>query len=612
MSIFHLTNDHDNPNNRQTIYIQSCDCSEGMKVAETMEVRDLFFDAKNGDKIELSSVLNKGTFGSVLKSNGDGTVQWGSDLTGGVNYTGSLPTAVNQLSLYNSTDGTTIKNSSLVEQDLLDTQAKANDNETNISNLQNDKLNRDGTNSMTGNLDMNNNNIEGCNILKVQELNSITPNYGIFVKNEDFGVFAEAGIVNPNLQQMFYISSNEPNYNPRMSLIYLNTTQTNISQSLSESKIECLNTELQMKTPSTKNITLSTGTKHFILDDTNSKVLCQDYDLDMNNKNITNVNNLQTQEIKATDGLGVQFKNNIEMQLNEIKGCKALDLFYNSDLASVGVGSGYLEVRGVNCNLLMYSGPNKDTTLGINDGSNNIQLNPNTLSADFNSLDVNLQNNNIYNCNEIKSDFIASSTTTEVKMNNDLNLNGKNIIGLELINGIQPSGGLYSESSGFSTASTSEINILGQGASSGSLSIPPNRFTALSMYSFKASGVLTGGTNDLFTLRAKSLTSIPSTVLLGEIMVTLQDNGLVDVPWDIMIDFTIRSTGIAGIASLILSGAFRYNNNNDVVRTFLRTIVLTTGFDTTLSNTLQLTFENDATNPLTNFRIDHAAFSKWY
>ena len=147
---------------RQNIFCKSCTCSEA-KIAEKLEVRDLYFDAVNGDKIELSSVADQGTFGAVLKSNGDGTLQWGTDLVGGVNYTGTLPTAINQLSLYNSTDGTAIKNSSLVEQDLLDTQAQANTNESNITNLQNDKLNIDGSSIMTGNLQMGFNSLTSVN-----------------------------------------------------------------------------------------------------------------------------------------------------------------------------------------------------------------------------------------------------------------------------------------------------------------------------------------------------------------------------------------------------------------------------------------------------------------
>lgn len=482
MSIYHLTNE--NATAQQTLYVTTCYVSGGINISQKLETKELVFEAQNGDLIELSTLPDKGLINQVLKSNGDGSVAWANN-NAGITFNGILPTANNQLTLFSGVDGSTIKNSSLVEQDLIDIQTKANNNETDISNLQNDKLNRDGTQSMLGNLDINNN-------------------------------------------------------------------------------------------------------------------------------NITNCNNLQTQSIKATDSVSVNYDNNIEMQENEIKSTKAVDFFFNSDSANIGVGSGNLEIRGNNCGLNIYSGMNKYAGLGINDGNNNITLNYITNTVDYNLLDINMNNNNIINCNEVKTDFLASSTNTEVKMNNDLNLNGNNIIGLELINGIQPSGGLYSESSGFSTASTTEINILGQGSSSGSLSIPANGFTALSMYSFKASGVLSGGTNDLFTLRAKSLTGVPSTITLGTIMVTLQDNGLVNVPWDIMIDFTVRSVGPANTASLVLSGCFRYSNNNDVVKSFLRTIVLTTGFDTTVSNSLQLTFQNDAVDPLTNFRIDQASHTKWF
>jgi len=291
--------------------------------------------------------------------------------------------------------------------------------------------------------------------------------------------------------------------------------------------------------------------------------------INMNNNNITNVNNLQTQEIKATDGVSINIQDDVNMGLYDIN----------------------------NCNEIKTNGISTNTLTDV------IFISP-----------INMNNNNITNVNEIKTDFIASSTNTDVKMNSDLNLNGKNIIGLDLINGIQPSGGLYSESSGFQvlSANTIETNLLAQGANSGSLTIPPNVFLPLNMYSFKASGTLSGGTNDIFTLRAKSLTDIPSSVPLGEIVVEIADNGLVNVWWDIQLDFTVRTSGIAGIAVLVLSGVFRYTNTNDVVRTYGRNIIINTGFDTTIQNTLELTYQNDATNPLTNFTINQGSFTKWY
>ena len=555
MSINHLINE--SADVKYNVYCKSLSATE--LIGGNTLVDDLSFKTQNADIVNLSSLPTFGNGGERLTSNGDGSVSWvvgaGSS---GVDYNGTLPVAINKVAIYGATDGLLIKDSILNENDLLVTQSKAYNNEVN-------KLNKSGD-TMTGNLDINNNNITNVNAMNIQEINSIAPQNGVYVKNEDFGITVFNGAVNSNLSNaMLYVASFEPAYPP---IFNLNTGSqiTQMKQTPTESSLFSKQTAFKLSTPATKNITLSTGTKELILDDTNSKVLCQNYDLDMNNKNITNVNNLQTLEIKST-GVNINIQDDIDMGLYDIN----------------------------NCNFIRMNGLSTNTLLNI---------------VSNNSIDM--KTNDLLNCNEIKTDFIASSTNIDVKMNSDLNLNGKNIIGLDLINGIQPSGGLYSESSGFSTASTTEIDILGQGANSGSLSIPANGFTALSVYSFKASGVLTGGTNDLFTIRAKSLTSIPTTVLLGEIQPTIQDNGLVNVPWDIMIDFTVRSVGVSGVAQLVLSGAFRYNNNSDVVRTFLRTIVLTTGFDTTVSNTLQLTFQNDATNPLTSFRIDQASFTKWY
>lgn len=182
------------------------------------------------------------------------------------------------------------------------------------------------------------------------------------------------------------------------------------------------------------------------------------------------------------------------------------------------------------------------------------------------------------------------------------------------INNIKPSGGVYSESSGFSVlASTlTETNLLGQGGSSGSLSVPSGGFNQYDSYSFKASGVLSGGTNDTFTLRLKSNVAGVGSVEFGAIPVQLSDNGLVNVWWDIVADFNVRTTGIAGVGVLVLSGAFRYTNTNDVVRIYGRTIIDNTNFDTTKDNTLELTYQNDATNPLTSFRIDSCSFTKWF
>jgi hypothetical protein len=144
-------------NSALDIICKSCDCQQA-KIAESLEVRDFFFDAVNGDKIELSTLENKGAVGAVLKSDGNNGVLWGSDISGGVIYNGTLPTENGGLTLYSGIDGSTIKNSVLTETDLLNTESKANSNESDITNietditdLQNDKVAKAGD-TMTGNL----------------------------------------------------------------------------------------------------------------------------------------------------------------------------------------------------------------------------------------------------------------------------------------------------------------------------------------------------------------------------------------------------------------------------------------------------------------------------
>jgi len=143
---------------RQDIYCRSCECLE-MKIADNLEVKDLTFDAQNGDKIELSSVLTHGLGGERLTSNGDGTVSWVAGAgSSGVDYSGVLPVSINKLAIYGATDGLLIKDSSLDETDLLTTQTKANNNEFSISTLSLTKLNKSGD-TMSGDLNMNSNDI---------------------------------------------------------------------------------------------------------------------------------------------------------------------------------------------------------------------------------------------------------------------------------------------------------------------------------------------------------------------------------------------------------------------------------------------------------------------
>jgi hypothetical protein len=296
--------------------------------------------------------------------------------------------------------------------------------------------------------------------------------------------------------------------------------------------------------------------------------------LDMNDAELLSVNNIRT---------------NVQPILTINKnGSNATEIYGNSTIRRIQVSNAVYLLSGTN----LECGTNDINDAGnVNiSGSDNITL-PIVIGTPSGALQV--QNGGAY-------------------IKQDLQVDGS--IYCDSINNIRPSGGLYSESSGFNILSTNltETNLLGQGGSAGTLAIPANTFTQFDSYSFKASGVLSGGSNDTATLRLKSLVNGTTPVELGSIVIQLTDNGLVDVAWKVEADFNVRTLGVAGVGVLVLSGNFAYTNNNDIVKTYLRTIVNSSVFDTTQSNELQFTYQNDGTNPLTNIRIDQASFTKWY
>mgnify|MGYP001545258152 CR=1 FL=1 len=298
--------------------------------------------------------------------------------------------------------------------------------------------------------------------------------------------------------------------------------------------------------------------------------------------------------------------NNLDMNNNVIENVNNVISSGTLNLESSGGGSQSIQLDGTFITFFQGGGsfvPSfSPSAFDMNNGNiNNVDTINNTGSANINipvvigtpSGALQVQNGGAY-------------------IKQDLQVDGS--IYCDSINNIRPSGGLYSESSGFNIPSTNltETNLLGQGGSAGTLAIPANTFSQFDSYSFKASGVLSGGSNDTATLRLKSLVNGTTPVELGSIVIQLTDNGLVDVAWKVEADFNVRTLGGAGVGVLVLSGNFAYTNNNDVLKTYLRTIVNNTVFDTTQSNELQFTYENDAVNPLTNIRIDQASFTKWY
>jgi len=269
---------------RQDIFCKSCTCSEA-KIAEKLIVKDLFFDAQNGDPIELSSLPTHGLGGERLTSNGDGTVSWVPGAgSSGVDYSGVLPVSINKVAIYGATDGLLIKDSSLDEADLLDTQAQANTNESNITNLQNDKLNIDGTSIMTGNLSLGGNSITNTNDVQTESIGNTSGAFDINLADAVLNINRTAG---GNILLVLNEVGNRPFFIRKSGVV---------NDICSEGTDELhLTTDCFL------------GVKKVILSPNNDTMLLRDYSLDMNNNDITNIRSMTataTQYISRVEDMG--------------------------------------------------------------------------------------------------------------------------------------------------------------------------------------------------------------------------------------------------------------------------------------------------------------------
>lgn len=154
------------------------------------------------------------------------------------------------------------------------------------------------------------------------------------------------------------------------------------------------------------------------------------------------------------------------------------------------------------------------------------------------------------------------------------------------INPITVVGGLYAQTAASIPVvnTTTETTIINGGV--GSLSVPPNGFQIGDSFNATMSGMLSADNNNTLRLRVKS----------G--VVTFGDTGIITLPsisnkfFDLYIHFTVRSIGVAGVASIATSGQFTYSKNasNNFEGADFVSINSTT-FDTTVGNTLDITAE---------------------
>jgi hypothetical protein len=92
---------------------------------------------------------------------------------------------------------------------------------------------------------------------------------------------------------------------------------------------------------------------------------------------------------------------------------------------------------------------------------------------------------------------------------------------------------------------------------------------------------------------------------------TLADTGLMTMfattnkDWEMFVNFTVRSIGVAGVASMATSGRFLYNKDSAAQPESIGFFNLdNTTFDTTVSNTLNVTAQWDTGNPINQIQTE--------
>lgn len=155
------------------------------------------------------------------------------------------------------------------------------------------------------------------------------------------------------------------------------------------------------------------------------------------------------------------------------------------------------------------------------------------------------------------------------------------------------------------TATTTETTLIDGGE--GSLTVPANGFAVGDSFIGTMAGHISAHNNDTIRIKIKS-----GSVILG-------DTGLITLPSitnkHFMIDlrFTIRDIGAAGVASIASFGQFTYSKNsgNQFEGADFSTVNNTT-FDTTASNTLDITVQWGSNNANNNIYTESFILTKTY
>ena len=167
--------------------------------------------------------------------------------------------------------------------------------------------------------------------------------------------------------------------------------------------------------------------------------------------------------------------------------------------------------------------------------------------------------------------------------------------------------GLYAQTANSATVTntTAETTIVGTGV--GSLSVAANGFSIGDSFLGRIVGHISSKNNDTIRIKIKS-----GSVILG-------DTGVVTMPqtttkhYTVDLNFTIRTIGAAGVASIATGMVFTYSKDaSNAFEGYNSTIINNTTFDTTSTNTLNVTVQWGAADALNSIYSEYFTLNKVY
>ncbi len=574
MSINHIIDENIQP--KFDLYAKSInlDPTDGI-------IDPLKFKATNNDVINLSSLSSYGAASERLTSNGDGTVSWVAGTgTSGIEYSGSIPVTSGQIAIYSAPDGSLVDKTTYTESEL---------------------FLKDGSRQMTGSLNMAGNSIDNNVILNttVIQPNPVLDPFNINLQSDNLNFNVINLNVNGQLGQevTWRVTRQGVNYGEfgtEPGVFYFGNFNN-----------PAVNTEIR-----------GANNEKLVIDDSTPVPECrlENLNLDLTSKDIINVNSIDTQTTSTAvlnGGLNPDITVNSNLDLGGTKQIKNCQLLAVDNIQSQ-TGPGDITIAS---NIDFQQRDFKNCNLIAVDNIQSINLTDDVvIGSNIDMFQKEIKNCSNITVTDINTDTItANLPATEVSLgtNTDLNLNGNNIIGLDTINGIQPSGGVYSNPTQNSySGATTETDIL-TGTEYGTKTIPANDgFSAGSLYSLKIGGEFDATNNDVFTIRVLSNYNTVNEAEFVNIPITITDSNLTNQYFELEIDFAIRTVGGAAVASIVTNGSFDYYNTNNLKKGTGINNINNTTFRTDIDNTLSVTYAT--TEASVNFTCDIATITKFY